>query len=207
MTHRARLSRRIAFRFSIFGGAAVAALAVGSLRVGVPFMARTAFARTPADTAPVFLTQMPPGYRDWTWISVAAVGSPVNDIRAKLGNPVAVKAFRSGELPYPEGTIIARLAYKQDTSAINNNVFRRASAGRLSPDALEKLLAGSFVAGAATNVQFMVKDSKKYASTGGWGYGQFTNGKADTGAVMRGCFPCHSLGPKNIDFVFTRYSP
>src|SRR5215470_16641748 len=63
----------------------------------------------------------PAGYRDWPLISVARVGSPVNDMRAKLGNPVAITAFREGKLPFPDGTIIARLAYHQATSEENNN--------------------------------------------------------------------------------------
>jgi hypothetical protein len=38
-------------------------------------------------------------------------------------------------------------------------------------------VAGSFVAGPAINIQFMVKDSTKYASSGGWGFAEFTDGK------------------------------
>jgi len=40
----------------------------------------------------------------------------------------------------------------------------------LPPDQIEKLLAGSTVAGPPISVQVMVKDWKKYASTGGWGF-------------------------------------
>ena len=76
----------------------------------------------------------------------------------------------------------------------------------MSPDALQKLLAESFVAGPATNVQFMIKDSRKYASTSGWGFAQFTNGKPDGEAVHNTCFPCHAPA-KDRDFVFTRYPP
>jgi hypothetical protein len=49
----------------------------------------------------------------------------------------------------------------------------------------------SFVAGAATNVQFMVKDSKKYIATGGWGFAQFKDGKPADEALLKTCFPCH----------------
>jgi Cytochrome P460 len=64
----------------------------------------------------------------------------------------------------------------------------------------------SFVTGAPTNLEFMVKDSKKYATTAGWGFGQFTDGKPDDEAVHRACFSCH--GPaKGHDFLFTRYAP
>jgi hypothetical protein len=51
----------------------------------------------------------------------------------------------------------------------------------------------------------MIKDSKKYASTGGWGFFQFTKGKPDRVAPT-GCFACHAP-QKATDFVFTRYSP
>lgn len=65
----------------------------------------------------------------------------------------------------------------------------------------------SFVAGSPTNVQFSVKDSKKYASTGGWGYGQFEDGKPNHDeALLNGCFACHVRAPKADDFVFTHYA-
>lgn len=52
----------------------------------------------------------------------------------------------------------------------------------------------------------MVKDSKKYASTGGWGFAQFKDGKPDPTAKLETCFPCH-VPVKDRDYVFTRYSP
>ena len=65
----------------------------------------------------------------------------------------------------------------------------------------------SFVAGAPKNgVQFMVKDSKKYASTGGWGYGHFEDGKPADRTMLATCFPCHAK-IQTRDFVFTRYAP
>jgi hypothetical protein len=140
-------------------------------------------------------------------ISAAQVGAPVNDLRVKLGNDVALKPYREGKRPFPDGTIIARLAYSQVTSEENNKVFRAAAEQRgLPAEQLEKLLAASSVAGPATNVQFMVKDSKKYASTGGWGFAQFTDGKPDGEAVHKTCFACHAPA-KDSDFVFTRYTP
>jgi hypothetical protein len=47
--------------------------------------------------------QTPPGYRDWTLISVARVGGPLNDLRAKLGNDVAIRAYRDEKIPFPTG--------------------------------------------------------------------------------------------------------
>ena len=166
-----------------------------------------ASAQTEGGAAPVYGIRIPSEYRNWTMISVAEVGSPLNDIRAKLGNDLAIRAYREGKTSFPDGAIIARLAYKLVTSEENNKVFRAAAERQgMAADQIEKLLASSFVAGAPTNVQFMVKDSKKYASTGGWGFAQFTNGKPDDEAVHKTCFGCHAPA-KDHDFVFTRYAP
>ncbi len=143
------------------------------------------------EAAPIFGVKIPPGYRDWKLISVAHEAGNLNDLRAILGNDVALKAYWEGKLPFPDGTIIARLAWNYVPSEENNKAF-----GRFQ----------SFVAGSATNLQFMVKDSKKYASTGGWGFAQFKDGKPDDEAVHKTCFPCHEPA-KARDFVFTRYAP
>jgi Cytochrome P460 len=138
-------------------------------------------------------------------ISIASVGAPVNDMRAKLGNDIAMKAYRAGTLPFPDGTIIARLAWKQATSEENNRAIGPVTEKQLGAAGAQKLLSNSFVAGPAVNVQFMVKDSKKYASTGGWGFAQFNDGKPADQAVHKTCFACHAPA-KDRDFVFTRYS-
>jgi hypothetical protein len=52
----------------------------------------------------------------------------------------------------------------------------------------------------------MVKDSKKYAATGGWGFGDFKDGKPGDKALHETCFPCHAPA-KDRDFVFTNYAP
>ena len=145
-----------------------------------------------ADTPPVFVTKIPAGYRDWKLVSVAHEEGELNDIRAVLGNDKAMKAFRESKLPFPEGAIIARVAWDYVASEENNKAFGRAQ---------------SFVAGPPKNgVQFMIKDSKRYAATGGWGYGEFNDGKPAGEAVMKACFPCHRHA-KDRDFVFTRYAP
>ena len=144
------------------------------------------------ESSPIFVTNIPPGYRDWRLISVAHEEGSLNDLRAILGNDVAIKAYREGELPFPDGTIIARLAWSYVPSEENNKIFGRSQ---------------SFVAGSPANgVQFMVKDSKKYAATGGWGFGHFKDGKPAGGAFMQSCFPCHDA-IKSRDAVFTRYAP
>jgi len=198
-------SRFVTFRWCIAVAAAIAicAFVLSTQHIGRPVIAATT--DQPSGVATSF--QIPPGYRDWKLISVAVVGPPLSDIRAKLGNDVAINAFRQGTIPYPDGTIIARLAWKQVASKENNDAFRLEAAEQgLSHDATQKLLNGTFAAGPATNVQFMVKDSRKYASTGGWGFFQFTNGKLDSAPAATTCFACHAPN-KARDFVFTRYSP
>jgi hypothetical protein len=157
-------------------------------------VALIAFAANRSDdaVAPLFGVKLPPGYRDWKLISVAHEEGNLNDLRAVLGNDVAIKTYREGKIPFPDGTIIARLAWNYVPSEENNKVFGRSQ---------------SFVPGSATNVQFMVKDSKKYAATGGWGFAQFKNGKPDADAAqLKTCFPCHEP-IKARDYVFTRYAP
>ena len=113
-------------------------------------------------------------------------------MRAILGNDIAIKAYREGKLPFPDGAIIARLAWSYVRSEENDKAFGRQQ---------------SFVAGPPKEgVQFMIKDSSKYASTGGWGFAQFNDGKPVDETALGGCFSCH--GPaKARDFVFTRYAP
>jgi cytochrome P460 len=165
--------------------------ALGTAVGGVAAMAPTS-GLAAGEAAPVFVTRIPAGYRDWKLASVAHEEGELNDIRAVLGNDKAIKAFREGKLPFPEGAIIARVAWDYVASTENNKAFGRDQ---------------SFVAGPPKNgVQFMIKDSKKYAATGGWGYAEFNGGKPANDAVMQKCFPCHEAA-KDRDFVFTRYSP
>ena len=147
----------------------------------------------------IFVTNVPLGYRDWKLISIAHEEGNLTDIRAILGNDIAIKAFREGTLPLPDGSIIARIAWSHDASEENDNAF----VPFLKPGGVQQ----SFVAGHPTNgVQFMVKDSKKYVQTGGWGYAHFNDGKPANAIFMQSCYPCHQA-IKSRDFVFTRYAP
>ncbi|HEY0465108.1 MAG TPA: cytochrome P460 family protein [Polyangiaceae bacterium] len=145
-----------------------------------------------APSAAAFPSKIPAGYRDWKFVSVAREEAPLDDIRVIVGNEPAIKAYREAKLPFPEGAILARLAYSYDASSENNQAFGRSQ---------------SFVAGHPKNgIQFMVKDSKKYAATGGWGYAQFDAGKLAAESMLKTCFPCHQAVQVR-DFVFTRYAP
>jgi hypothetical protein len=144
------------------------------------------------EVSPIVVTKAPLGYRDWKLISVAHEEGNLNSIGAILGNDGAIKAYREKKLPFPDGAIIAALHYMHVSSEENNKVFGRSQ---------------SFIAGPPTNVQFMVKDSKKYAATGGWGFGHFNkDGTLGDEAFMKTCFPCHAQEKTN-DLVFTRYAP
>lgn len=139
-----------------------------------------------------WVTEKPDGYRDWRLISVAHEEGNIHSLGAMLGNDVAIKAYRENTLPFPDGTIIAALHYQNVASEENDKVFSQPQ---------------SFVPGPPTNVQFMVKDSKKYAATGGWGFGHFNaNGKPVDAAFMKPCYPCHAQN-KAHDLVFTHYAP
>jgi hypothetical protein len=160
-----------------------------------------ALASEPADEGgrPIYRTEIPQGYRDWSLISVSRLtrGNGSSQLRAQLGNDLAIKAYREGKLPFPDGAIIAALHWDEVSSEENNKVLAKGFPGAD---------VQSFVPGSGVNMQFMVKDSKKYAATGGWGFGDFTNGKPGTEALMKTCFACH-LPAKDRDFVFTRYAP
>jgi hypothetical protein len=166
-------------------------LAVAVVAVVLAFGTRPSRAAD-EEAAPIFVTTMPHGYRDWRLISVAREEGNLDDIRAVLGNNRAIASYRKGKVSFPDGTIIARLAWSYERSEENNRAFGRSQ---------------SFVAGHPKNgVQFMVKDSRKYASTGGWGFGHFDDGKSAHEALLTTCFPCHQAVAAR-DFVFTRYTP
>ena len=151
-----------------------------------------------SNASPIYGVAFPAEYRDWRLISVNHLaGGNLKQVRAQLGNDIAIKAFREGKLPFPDGTIIAALHWNEVSSDENNKVLAIGFPG-----------AGlqSSVAQSAQNVQFMVKDSKKYAATGGWGFADFTNGKPGNEALHQTCFPCHQPA-KDRDYVFTRYAP
>lgn len=141
--------------------------------------------------APVLVGELPRGYRDWKLVSVAREEGTVDDIRAVLANDAALEAFRAGA-PYPDGAAIARVAWSLDANEENNRAFGKPQ---------------SFTAGAPKNgIQLMVRDSKRYLATGGWGYGLFEHGKPVDGAAPAPCFGCHKAA-ESRGFVFTRYAP
>jgi hypothetical protein len=138
-------------------------------------------------SSPIFGVKIPVGYRQWELISVSE-NSGKNELKGILGNGLSMKAYREGTLPFPDGSTLVKLTWKREPLAGFD---------------------GAFVPGPATMVQVMVKDSKKYGSTGGWGFGRFIDGKPVDEAQHKTCFTCHSRN-KTVtehDFVFTLLAP
>ena len=175
------------------------AVVVAAVAGAVAYMG-SASGQADGDAAPIYGIKIPQGYRDWRLISVkelTGAGGKFKQLRAQLGNDLAIAAFREGKLPFPDGAIIAALHWNEASSDADNRVLAAGFPGA----GLESTFAG-----AAVNVQFMVKDSKKYAASGGWGFADFTNGKPGDQALHEKCFPCHQPA-KDRDYVFTRYAP
>ena len=171
-------------------------IAVVALAGMVTYMAR-ASGQADGDASPIYGVKIPAGYRDWKLIAVKQLLVPgkADQLRAQLGNDIAIKAFKEGKLPFPDGTIIAAIHWTRVPSEDNNKVLAGPFPG-----------TQSFVVGSPVNVQFMVKDSKKYAATGGWGFADFKDGKPGDKALHETCFPCHAPA-KDHDYVFTHYAP
>ncbi len=141
--------------------------------------------RTEGQSSPIYGVEIPPGYRRWEVIAPSHEAG-LDELRLILGNSVAMRAYRDTTLPFPDGTVLVKLAWKH-TSLPN------------FPEA--------FVPRIATTVQVMVKDSMRYAATGGWGFGRFINGLPVDEAQHKTCFACHDANVRRQDYVFTRFAP
>ncbi len=131
----------------------------------------------------------PKGYRDWTHVKSNLIG-PTHAAYKQIGgyqhvyaNKKGMEGYRMGR--FPEGTI---LVY----------------------DFLEgkETASGSTIEGPRRFTSVMVKDAKRYAATGGWGYEEF-RGDSQTDRMIAAeaatkCFACHTKQKEN-DFVFSKY--
>ena len=130
------------------------------------------------------------GYEDWQVIAVSQSGDLIEVI---LGNPEIIAAYQSGipgnGKPFPDGSKMAKIHWNAKKSA----------------DAP----APTLVPGTLHDVDFMVRDSKRFTDNGNWGYAQFNYDTAsDTFAPLgtgANCgFTCHTI-VKAKDYVFTVY--
>ncbi|WP_432380001.1 cytochrome P460 family protein [Duganella sp. P38] len=138
------------------------------------------------NASPIYGVTLPEGYRQWQFIAPAHETPPLDELRVVVGNPAAMAAIEKNQLPFPDGTVLVKMAWKHVQSAE---------------------APAAYVPGAATTVQVMVKDPKKYAATGGWGFGRFINGQPADLAQHQACWGCHQALVKDHDFVFTRLAP
>ena len=159
--------------------AAAGVLAIGAAASGIP-------AGADIQASPIFGVTVPDGFRQWPLVAPALEDEPLNELRAVVGNSVAMNAYAAGALPFPDGSILVKRAWKRTPS----------------PE-----FDAATVPGAATTVQVMVKDSRRYAATGGWGFGRFVNGVPVDEAQHQTCFGCHEALVSERDFVFTRLAP
>ena len=123
-------------------------------------------------------------YRNWQVLSVNK-RFDLGEFHMILGNPVAVKAIREGQTnPYPDGAILAKPAWQQLLDS-----------------------SGEVRSGAFMRVEFMIRDSRKYASTLGWGWARWigttlTPWGTDAASVAPSCVSCHRPLEK-ANYVFT----
>lgn len=134
--------------------------------------------------SPIYGVTIPDGYREWQLVGVS-YQTAFDEFRGIVGNPIAIKAYRDGTLPFPDGAVLVKLAWKR-VPLVGSS--------------------GAFVSGAATTLQIMVKDAARYPDTGGWGFGRFIDGQPVDEGQHRTCFACHEMKVKARDFVFTRYA-
>lgn len=144
--------------------------------------AATGGARAPAPNG----ITLPEGYKDWRVIGIAD-RTDNHTMRAILGNDAAVAAAREGRTkPWPDGAILAKVAWKTTTH----------------PHWSTARVPGEFV-----QAEFMIKDAKKYAATGGWGFarwkGMDQKPYGQDAKFVQECFACHTP-VKEQDYVFTR---
>ena len=130
------------------------------------------------------------GFEDWATVAVSQAGDLIEVI---LANPVMIEAYRAGVpgngKPFPDGSKMAKIHWNTKKSA-------EAPGPATVPDTLH-------------DIDFMVKDSKRFADTGGWGYAEFDyDGASDTftplGTGADCGYACHTI-VKAKDYVFTAY--
>ena len=145
------------------------------------------FAADPVPPAPNGIT-IPENYKDWRVVS-SSHRDDNKTLRVILGNNTAIAAARSGKTnPWPDGAIMAKVVWK-DT---------------VHPNWATAIVPGDFVL-----AEFMIKDSKKYKETGGWGFARWLGlDQKPYGmdpSFVKECFGCHTP-VKNNDYVFTHPS-
>jgi hypothetical protein len=147
-------------------------------------------ALSPADDVP-----FPAGYRDWYAVNsmIVTKDSPIagqiGGLHVIYVNAKGLATLKAGgPFPYPDGSVFADDVHEYS------------------------IKDGAYVEGAKKAVTVMVKDAKKYAKNGGWGFQVWAGGdpaKAilpDAAHATQGCFVCHTP-QKAFDYTFSTYIP
>jgi hypothetical protein len=130
------------------------------------------------------------GFEDWTTVAVSHAEDLIEVI---VANPVMIEAYRAGVpgngRPFPDGAKMAKIHWNAKKSA-------EAPSPTIVPDTLH-------------DIDFMARDSKRFANTGNWGYAQFNYDVASDTFKPEGTgtdcgYTCHTI-VKAKDYVFTAY--
>src|SRR5262249_22710104 len=188
MKHRRSDMKRRSFRVSLFLGVSLAVLAALALAGEDKYNAKVPGGLAFSEFR---------GYEGWQAISISRNERVVALI---LGNPAMIDAYKAGApgngKPFPDGAKMAKVHWAPKP----NEFFKEAT-----------------VPGKLVNVDFMVKDSKRFADSGGWGYAVFdydaasdtftpgtSAGTPPQGNDAKCGFACHTAA-KARDYVFTDY--
>jgi hypothetical protein len=130
--------------------------------------------------------EKPKFYKNWQVLGVSH-RTDKESLRLILANPIAYQAAAEGKNnPWPDGSMISKIGWKDSTH----------------PN-----FAAATVPGELTHVEFMIRDSKKYAATNGWGYARWLGLEqkpyGDNPEFAHECATCH-LQAKDSGYVFTR---
>ncbi|MGG5507589.1 MULTISPECIES: cytochrome P460 family protein [unclassified Myroides] len=125
-----------------------------------------------------------PDYQNWSAISITDRFDN-GTMRIIYGNDIVVEAIKKGTVnPWPDGAILAKAGWKQMTN----------------PD-------GTISTGEFAQVEFMIKDAKKYAQTAGWGWARWKGIElkpyGQNESFTRECISCHTP-VKEMDYTFTK---
>jgi hypothetical protein len=137
------------------------------------------------------------GYEGWPVIAISENGGKISVI---MGNSVMIDAYKGGApgngKPFPDGAKMAKIHW--------------------NPKKQETYPGQPTVPGTQHDVDFMVKDSKRFADSGGWGWGALYDAASDTfspateadnppqGHDAKCGFACHTVA-QTRDYVFTEY--
>ena len=134
---------------------------------------------------------LPEDYRGWWHVKTLILeeGHPLYEsfggIHHVYANDKAWKALKAGRFPYPDGSIFVF------------DLFEAPRENHAVREGKRKVTA------------IMVKDSRRYRETGGWGFQAFAGGDPDRPIVTDAqtqCFNCHA-SQKDRDYVFSAFRP